>query len=322
MSQRQSAHERSVYPWRLTGLRLRWPVTVSCRHILPYVIVLGAFLLLLPPFSFPLGLRPLSKVSRDLKLIEKAPGKRLTEIIRVRSANWLMRSIRFWMQRKKPSPNRRSRAADLAHGLKTPLTVLANNAEKLRKAGNANMADEIASLCSVMQNHIDHELTRSRIAEASSLGIAKAEFTSVMDEIQRTLAKTPKGENLNWKREGDMAFTVRIDPHDLRELIGNIVENAVKWTSGTIMIKAKKTDGFLQVSIEDDGPGVASDKIDQMTTRGKRFDETISGTGFGLSIVQDIVENYKLPFSIQNRQTSGLLVTVGLPIAGKSKRQV
>jgi signal transduction histidine kinase len=292
------------------------------QDILPYVIVLGAFLLAASAFQLSLGLRPLSRVSSDLKLIEEAPGKRLDGEY-PREISELISAVNSLLDAKeKTIAKSRSRAADLAHGLKTPLTVLANNADKLRKAGNADMAGEIASLCSVMQNHIDHELTRSRIAEASSLGIAKAEFTSVMDEIQRTLAKTPKGENLNWKREGDMAFTVRIDPHDLRELIGNIVENAVKWTSGTIMIKAKKTDGFLQVSIEDDGPGVASDKIDQMTTRGKRFDETISGTGFGLSIVQDIVENYKLPFSIQNRQTSGLLVTVGLPIAEKSKRQV
>lgn len=289
------------------------------QDILPYVIVLGVFLLAASAFQLSLGLRPLSRVSSDLKLIEEAPGKRLDGQY-PREISELVSAVNSLLDaNEKTITKSRSRAADLAHGLKTPLTVLANNGEKLRKAGKIEMANEIASMCAVMQSHVDHELTRSRIAEVSVMGTARTDFAMILDEVRRTLGKTPKGEYLEWKREGDMTHIVRIDPHDLRELIGNILENAVKWTTGMIMVRAKKEGDFLQVSIEDDGPGVASDKIDQLTARGKRFDETISGTGFGLSIVQDIVENYNLPFSIQNRQTNGLIVTVGLPLADKSK---
>ncbi|WJH42369.1 ATP-binding protein [Aliirhizobium terrae] len=129
----------------------------------------------------------------------------------------------------------------------------------------------------------------------------------IVSQITRTLKRTPEGEALTWQFQIGEPSQVPLDPHDLRELVGNIVENAVKWAKSEVSITWKDR----RLVVADDGPGVAPEKIRSMTERGVRLDEQVPGTGLGLSIVQEICTIYGLSLSIENRQESGLQVSIG-----------
>jgi signal transduction histidine kinase len=202
----------------------------------------------------------------------------------------------------------RARAGDLAHGLKTPLTVLANDALTLRQKGESEIADEIERLVILMRGHVDAELARSRIVIDAEMRQSDADIVKIVGQVVRTLKRTPAGETLDWRISvEESSVEVPVDPHDLRELIGNILENAVKWASATVVVAWSDR----RLTVADDGPGVPPDRIRQMTERGVRLDTDVPGSGFGLSIVKEICSVYGLELSIENCQGSGLQVTVG-----------
>jgi len=136
------------------------------------------------------------------------------------------------------------------------------------------------------------------------------DLAKVIGEIVRTLKRTAGGEALDWHIDLPGTLMLPVDPHDLRELAGNLVENAVKWGRSAVYIRWQSAGPGGALVIEDDGPGVAPDKIRSMTERGVRHDEQAPGTGLGLSIVQEICDVYGLALAIENRQPRGLRVSV------------
>jgi signal transduction histidine kinase len=159
-----------------------------------------------------------------------------------------------------------------------------------------------------MQSHVEHELARSRIAQTPDQRGSDADLAKIVHELVRTLKRTPDGETLIWTVNVPADDLLPIDPHDLRELIGNILENASKWAKTSITITSNREGTHRLVSVEDDGPGVAPDKIGTLTTRGKRLDHQKPGTGLGLSIVNDICDVYGIVLNIENREEGGLKV--------------
>ncbi len=281
----------------------------------PYLVVLGLFLLAASALQLTLGLRPLTRVSSDLKELRIRPNKRLVGPY-PREIEHLVDAVNGLLDTQERTIEKsRARAGDLAHGLKTPLTVLETDAENLRREGNEEMASEILGLVRTMEAHVNHELARSRIAPGPEHRFSDGNPGETVSNIARTLSRTPRGESVAWTLDVPAGVLVKVDPNDLRELIGNILENAVKWAAGEVTVRGAVKNGNIELKFEDDGPGIATEQIDQMMDRGKRFDEKTPGTGLGLAIVQDIAEAYRLPISIQNRQTHGLCVIVQLPIA-------
>lgn len=321
------AQERSLIVATPTGARsIRIAVAIDktalsngstqfAYDLIPYLATLGLFLLTASAFQLAWGLKPLAGVSNDLKHLADQPNRRLDRSYPLEISHLVDAVNGLLDAQEKTIEQSRKRAADLAHGLKTPLTVLANNAEKLRARGLEEMAEEISTLVKTMEANITHELARSRIAAGPGYRKSDANLSETLSVIARTLAKTPKGESVKWRTNVPPDVWVKIDPNDLRELLGNILENAVKWAAGEVVVIAAVHGATVRLSVEDDGPGIATDKITEMMDRGKRFDEKIPGTGLGLAIVRDIAEAYGLTLTIQNRQTNGLCVVTELPLA-------
>jgi len=289
------------------------------RDMLPYLLALGILLLLGTHFQVKIGLRSLDQVSNALDDVKTRKTPRLEgrfplEIHRLTDAvNDLLAS------RENDLKQARKRSGDLAHSLKTPLTVVRSNAEKIAAETNMQAGTEIMELADQMEASITHELLRSKLAPTASARQSDAEAVKIITDIVKTLKKIPGSKHLDWKIELPEAVSIAMDPHDLRELLGNIIENAGKWAKSTIWIKGKtapQSDLFL-ITIDDDGNGIDAAKIATMMDHGKRFDEQTPGTGIGLSIVKEIIGIYSLPLTIQNRQTSGLTVSIDLPLAGK-----
>ena len=276
--------------------------------ILPYMIALALFLVAMSVSQLSFGLRPLSALARDMIAVREKRKDRLTGAYPGELKDLVDQLNAYMDSQAKTVAKARARAADLAHGLKTPLTVLANDALTLRDKGELDLADEIETLVDTMQSHVEHELARSRIAQTPDQRRSDADIAKIVNELVRTLKRTPDGENLTWSVNVPADDLLPIDPHDLRELIGNVLENASKWAKSAVTVTASRHGNQRLVTVEDDGPGVAADKIETLTTRGQRLDHQKPGTGLGLAIVNDICDVYGIALTIENRTEGGLKV--------------
>jgi signal transduction histidine kinase len=280
------------------------------RAILPFIAALAAFLVLMSVLQLKLGLLPLSKVARDLDDVRERRSHSLPGPYPAELSGLVDQLNRLIDAQARTIEKARARAGDLAHGLKTPLTVIANNAYTLREKGETEMADELDHLAGSMLAHVEHELALARIANSPDLRSGDAGVGKIASDIIRTLKRTEAGERLNWRAEIPEDLMLPIDPHDCRELLGNLLENASKWAGTAVEITARAIPGGWRLTIEDDGPGVAEDKIGDLTRRGVRFDHQTPGTGLGLSIVKEICDVYGLGLALENRQAGGLRATV------------
>ncbi|WP_416795570.1 sensor histidine kinase [Ciceribacter azotifigens] len=281
------------------------------RDMLPYSAALAIFLIAASLAQLTFGLRPISSVSEGLNRIRERKADRLTgrfpEELRpvVEAVNRLLDSQSEILTRA------RAAAGDLAHGLKTPLTILANDAETLRERGETELAHELAHIATVMQAHVDRELTRSRLAVNAELHRSVSDLRDTVQTIVRTLKRTPLGEHLDWRLSVPPDVVLDVDPHDLHELIGNILENASKWSRSWVSVRHVERGDDTVLIVEDDGPGADAEGISLMTERGMRLDTQKPGTGIGLAIVRDIAAAYEIDLRIENRDEGGLRVTLG-----------
>ncbi len=275
-------------------------------EILPYLAGLAVFLIGASLVQVVYGLKPLADLTEGLDRIRERHSGRLIGALPAEFAPVEQAVNRLLETQAQSLSKARARAGDLAHGLKTPLTVLSNDALTLHERGHQDLAEEIEQLVQLMRGHVEHELARSRIVTNADMRQTDANVETIIGQIVKTLQRTPKGDALEWQVDINAPPDVPVDAQDLRELIGNLTENAVKWAAGQVSITWK--DGRLIVA--DDGPGVDPEKIRSMTERGVRLDSQTPGSGFGLSIAQEICEVYGLVLSIENRQGSGLMTSV------------
>ncbi len=282
--------------------------------MLPYLVVLGAFLLLASAIQLTLGLRPLKNIREGLEAVRSRKKQRLDDNY-PNEIKPLAQAINHLLDSQDETIDRaRKRAADLAHGLNSPLTVLVNDAAKLKSRGETEIGEELNSLARAMRSHVDYELARSRITPEQGQRKSDGNPATVTGQIVKTLQRTPKGEILDWQIDIPAEVTVSVDPEDLRELIGNIIENALKWTDTMVAISGIVERGKLTLSIEDDGEGLDPRLIETTMQRGVRHDQQTPGTGIGLALVREICEINHIRLAIENRQSHGLCVTMIFPV--------
>ncbi len=211
----------------------------------------------------------------------------------------------------------RAHAADLAHGLKTPLTVLAADADRLRQRGETEIAAEIEELAGTMRRHIGRELSRVRLRERARPGPEPVRLAGIAQSIVRVIQRSPRGGKLAWSVAipDDLGIAMRAE--DLSELLGAVLENASKWAEHEVRVMASPG-SFLETSmgaaarlvIEDDGPGISPMEIQQLGRRGVRLDQSIEGTGLGLAIATDIADAYGGAISYSLCEPHGFRVSI------------
>ncbi len=331
------AFERHVMVSSPTGARTlrivaaadRAPLDEASRifalDIVPFLVALALFLVAASLAQLVIGLRPLSQLTAGLDRIRERqggmPGGRLEGVLPKEFAPVEAALNRLLDAQGRALSEARARAGDLAHGLKTPLTVLSNDALTLKERGEREIGEEVEVLVAAMRVHVERELARSRIAANAGLRQEDADLTATLEPLVRTLKRTPDGERLDWTLGLPAGRRLPIDPQDLRELAGNLLENAAKWAAAGVRLGWDEgTGGAGTLVVEDDGPGVDPARIRAMTTRGVRLDETTPGTGLGLSIVREIADIYGLDLTIGNRQERGLRVAVAFPADAAAPR--
>ncbi|HWU64218.1 MAG TPA: HAMP domain-containing sensor histidine kinase [Ensifer sp.] len=286
------------------------------RDFAPAMAALGLFLIGASIAQLAFGLRPLSSLSDGINRIRERRDSRLTGDYPLEFQSTVTAMNQLLDAQGAMIEQARRRAADLAHGLRTPLTVLSNDALTLREKGETALADELDHLASTMRAHVERELALLRIAARPDLRRGDSDVPKLVSDVIRTVSRTPNGEEITFSTAGPASLTASVDPGDFREIAGNLIENAAKWAKSRVEIAWGNDGGRIWFRVIDDGPGVPQTELANLTRRGWRLDSAKPGSGLGLSIVREIAAVYDMEFALENdRHLGGLAASVSLATA-------
>ena len=281
------------------------------RDLVPALGILGAVLLLGFGFQVGAGLRPLGTVQDALGAVRSGRARRL-QIEVPREVEPLVSEVNSLLEAQENEMIRaRDRAADLAHGLKTPLTALSTSIQRLRARGEIELANEIDGLAERIRRHIERELARARVRHGRP--VTHANVAACVGAIVRALALTPDGERLKFEQNLPADMQVAVDIDDLNEILGNLLENATRHARSLVRIGAVSNSMKVNISVEDDGEGLSDESRAKALLRGVRLDSTGTGAGLGLAIAQDIVVAYGGELELSRSPLGGLSASARLP---------
>lgn len=273
--------------------------------------LLGAGLLLAVFLQVRFGLEPLRRLQSALVAVRAGRAARLegafpAEIEPLaRELNTLLAHNAAVVERA------RTHVSNLAHALKTPLSVLTNDAA----AARGPLADSVRRQTAVMRRQVDHYLARARTAAAGGVLGARTELAPVIEDLRRTLARIHAGRGLAIAVTQEPGLAFRGERQDLEEMLGNLIDNACKWARARVAVSARLAGDRLLVAVEDDGPGLPEAERDAVFKRGRRLDESVPGSGLGLAIVRDIAGLYDGRIELDRSPLGGLAARLTLPAA-------
>jgi len=205
----------------------------------------------------------------------------------------------------------RTHVGNLAHGLKTPLSVLTNEARR----SHGPFASLVARQAALMRRQVDHHLARARaIATGTILG-ARTEVLPVLEDLRRTLGRIYADKALAIAADCPPGLAFRGARQDLEEMVGNLLDNACKWASAEVTVRVEAAGEQLHLAIEDDGLGLPPPRRAEVLERGRRLDEQVPGTGLGLAIVADLAQLYRGRLVLEGAASGGLRAILTLPAA-------
>lgn len=208
-----------------------------------------------------------------------------------------------------------ARAGDLAHGLKTPLAVLAQEAGRLRAAGHGEGAAALEEQVMRMRGQMDYHLAQARAAVSGASPDARCPVRVSADGLARTLLRLHADRGIALTVTVAPTHVARVQREDLDELLGNLLDNACTWARGRVEIGSTAEPGAIVVTVDDDGPGIRPELRDAVLQRGVRADQAGAGSGFGLAIVRDLVELYGGTLALEESPLGGLRARLRLPAA-------
>ena len=287
------------------------------KDLAPVLAILGAVLLLGLLLQIGEGLKPVYGVLSGVTAIRNGAARRLETDGVPQEVAPLVEEVNALLDAQDQAISRaRDRAANLAHGLKTPLSALVTDVERLRAVGETEIADDISELTQRMRRHIQRELARARLRHGRSLD--RTPLKPVVDGIMRALKRTPAGEELTLQCTIDADMTVPIDPDDLNELIGNLVENAVRFARTRVVVDADISSNEILIRIGDDGPGLDPAAVNKTVEPDQRLDQSETGAGLGLAISGDIVDSFGGQLELATSSLGGLEARISIPLASPS----
>jgi len=280
--------------------------------MLPYLSIIALVLGLATWVQIRAGLAPLESVRLGINAIRSGREQRLADGFPDEVMPLVTEVNALLAAREQAVERARAWTADLAHGLKTPLSALSADAERLRVQGNPTLAADLEQLAESMRRRVDRELVRARVRSGADTHQASADVIDALRRLINTLQRTPDGERVQWKLHAPAVAKAALMPDDLLELLGNLLENAAKWARRQVVIRVEAGADVL-IRITDDGPGVAPDQLDRLCERGLRLDQRKEGSGLGLAIARDVVDAYDGRLDFRASDAGGLEVCARLP---------
>jgi len=206
----------------------------------------------------------------------------------------------------------RTHVGNLAHALKTPLTVLTNEA----RSDDTSLGEIVRRQSAAMSEQVEHHLQRARAAARARAIGARTPIAPVLADLTRTLKRIHPSVRIDMMNAPDEALVFRGELQDLTEMIGNIMDNACKWAASVVRVSAGLIEpGLVFIQIEDDGPGLDEAEREKVLARGVRLDERTPGSGLGLAIVDDLARAYGGTLKLGEAPGGGLSARIELPVA-------
>jgi len=307
---------------RLPGSPVRWRFQVAQnREVLDEQIgvlrrtlvrsfgILALGLLVLAALQAIYGLWPLRRVRRAIAAIRTGQKSRIDEKL-PREIEPLTEELNDLLEHNETQAEEaRRHAGNLAHALKTPLTVVNNAAT----AQSPDLADTVIREARTMRRQVDHHLARARAIGRRSSSLARSPVWPSLESVERAVSRLY--ENVTIDIAGHKQAAVKVERQDLDEMLGNLIENAAKYGHGRVFVTVKTTPECVEIEVEDDGPGIPEAERLSIFDRGARLDTGKPGTGLGLAIVRDVAQIYGGSIHLEESEDlGGLLARLKLPI--------
>ena len=313
--------ERDV---RLPGSPVRWrfqvaqnrdvldeQIGVLRRTLLRSFGLLGVGLIAIAAIQAVYGLWPLRRMRRAIAAVRAGLKSRIDERLPSEIEPLTEELNQLLAHNESQAEEARRHAGNLAHALKTPLTVINNAAT----AHSPDLAATVIREATTMRRQVDHHLARARAIGRRSSAQARAPVWESLEAVER--AVTRLYENVTVDLAGDKHAVVRVERQDLDEMLGNLIENAAKYGNGRVFVTVKSSLEWVEIEVEDDGPGIPEEQRVAIFDRGARLDSGKPGTGLGLAIVRDVAEIYDGMIELEESEDlGGLLARLKLPPSG------
>ncbi len=283
------------------------------------LLIVGAVLLTAFAAMLHFGLLPLRTLRSSLHDVQTGARERVEGRFPTELEALVDDLNRLLAQQRQSVVRAREQAGDLAHGFKTPLSLLAVVARDLRRGGRSQPADEIDAQIEAMSRHVQKELTRARMAGASGIVRNGVLVRPVAERIVSAMRRIGGDRDLSWSIEGAQDLRFAGDENDLLEIIGNLAENAAKWAQRRVVLTIEMNQELLEIDVEDDGPGIPNGSEAAALARGGRLDERAEGTGLGLDIVAKAVAIYAGRIDLSRSRLGGLRARLTLPAIDPAK---
>ncbi len=261
------------------------------------------------------GLRPLGRLRRDLTAVREGRASRLAGSYPPEIAPLVSDLNAVLDENERIVERARTQAGNLAHGLKTPLAVLGNEAQQLDAGGRTAEAQRLREQLRLMQRHVDYHLARARAAAATQVPGVRTPVAGRLQPLARTMRTIYAERGITVAVDAPPELVFRGEQQDLDEMLGNLLDNACKHAHARVRVQAAAEDGRLVIRVDDDGPGLPPDQRDAVFDRGRRLDEQGSGSGLGLTIVAELAELYGGAIRLTDAPLGGMRAELSLPRA-------
>ncbi|UZK67989.1 sensor histidine kinase [Sphingomonas sp. M1-B02] len=319
-NQRLRIAERDL---RLPGSPIRWKFQVAQsretldaqidalrRTLVRSFALLGLGLIIMVGLQTWYGLLPLRKVRSEIARLRAGKSKRIEDRMPAEIAPMVEELNALVEHNDRQAEEARRHAGNLAHALKTPLTVIMNAAS----AGSDDLATTVVREARTMRRQVDHHLARARAVGRRGSAHSRAPVWPSIEAVERAVARLYPHVRIDV--DGEKNLIAHIERQDLDEILGNLVENAAKYGGGSVFITVGAQAGFVEILVEDDGRGIPEADRIRIFDRGVRLDTGKPGTGLGLAIVRDVAEIYDGTVSLEESEDlGGLMVRLRLPAA-------
>lgn len=304
--------------WTFTVASAREELDLQISRIRSILIwsfaALGLGLLIMAALQSYYGLQPLRRVRAAIQSMRSEGANRIEEPLPLEVEPLVDEINALLAHSEKQAEEARTHAGNLAHALKTPLTVLTNAAT----AHDPKLSDLVCRETKTMQRHVEHHLARARAVGRRASGHARADVWPSAESVLRAVTRIY--EKTRFDLDGNRTAAVAIERQDLDEILGNLIENAAKYGGGSVFVTVDADPMDFEhctIWVEDDGVGIPEVERDRIFDRGARLDTGKPGTGLGLAIVRDVAEIYGGEVELgESEDLGGLLVSLKLPRAG------
>lgn len=257
------------------------------------MLVLAALLITGAWLQLRFGLSPLASLRSSLAAVREGRQRRLEGAF-PREIAPLTNEVNSLLDQRDTLVRRaRDRAGTMAHGLKTPLTILSGEIERLQRAGHGDVASTLAEQCEAIRDYIERELARSRTHGALDTVSKRTPVAPIVDRLVDLMRRVDREQRIEWDVEIPSGAHSAMEADDLAEVVGNLFDNARKWASSRVEVRLVDEGGKTFLSVADDGPGIDTANADAIMTRGVSLaGKSPSSSGLGLSIVSDTLAAY------------------------------